>query len=260
VRSDVGPVAALPLWVITHRTLSHGAVRLLALILAAWTENGCADPTRQQLAADLRLSPDSVDRWMRDLVRAGALEVEGRHGRANTYTIRLSGGGRIAADSDTASGTHHHGNLLGMREIPTPEGVALVAREGRRPADLTTYIRRNTSTSTVRTTTRFSQFYARYPKHVRRVKAERAWLKTNAESDTDLWLKIMAGLHRWMKLWDAERRESKYIPHAATFLNERQWEDECELPAPRPTLSPQTEGLVAATAHFLGEKHGETTH
>jgi hypothetical protein len=70
----------------------------------------------------------------------------------------------------------------------------------------------------------------------------------------------MAGLHRWMKLWDAERRESKYIPHAATFLNERQWEDECELPAPRPTLSPQTEGLVAATAHFLGEKHGETTH
>jgi|TARA_R100000306_G_scaffold33401_1_gene34740 hypothetical protein len=106
----------------------------------------------------------------------------------------------------------------------------------------------------VRHTTRFQQFYQRYPKHVKRVKAERAWLKTNAESDTVIFTKIMEGLHRWMKLWEAERTEHQFIPHPSTWLNQRQWEDECNLPVKRPKLSPQTQGMIEATQHFLARE------
>lgn len=246
VTSDVGPIATLPLWVIRHRDLSHGAVRLLGLILAS------GEATTQELADEFRLSVITVNRWMRDLVRAGALRVYGGHGSSKRYSVCLADCTINAEDTDGVN----RGTLLNGQELGAPGGGGGEALKHLKQEPTRIY-RRSTSTSTVRTTTRFDQFYSTYPKHVCRTKAGRAFLKTNAESDTDVWVQLMSGLHRWMKLWTAERRESKFIPHPATFLNQRQWEDECDVPEPRPHLTKQTEGMVAATAHFLQERQVE---
>lgn len=286
MRSDIGQAAYLPLWVIAHRTLSHGAIRVYALILAAWTDrDGYATPTRDHLAAEVHSSVGSVDRWIRELVDVGALVAQGKSGHANRYAVRFCNPLlRTGEDSiEDSAHTPDHGNLYAEQALALKEGPPGGQQKVRIREEITNRdfkkhtgtvqdtqnqaisipntvrkpvgLQRRAHTSTVRNTTRFQQFYTRYPRHVCRVKAHQAWLKTNAESDTLLFTKLMAGLHRWIKLWDALRTEPRYIPHPATWLNQRQWEDECNLPVPRPTLTTQTQGMIAATAHFLGTAH-----
>jgi len=268
VRSDVGAAAYLPMSVITHRGLTNGAVRLYAL-LAVWAD-GDGDPTREQMATAVGSSSESVDRWLHNLLTVGAISADGRRGHLKRYMVHLAlppqNTGSTVIDETGLNGESPVQPILEdipeIRTIP-PHTIEVNDQE---PAHKTPELqgrittakskRQKTHSSTVRTTSKFAQFYAAYPKHVCRVKAERAWLKTTADTDTDLFVKIMAGLHRWMRLWKTENRTSQYIPHPATWINQRQWEDACTVPAPRPTLTRQTQGMIEATADFL--QHEET--
>jgi hypothetical protein len=76
--SDSGPFAIIPEWLVLS-SLSHGAVRLYALLgLYADWKDGVAWPSRNTLARDLKVSKDSIDRWVKELTDAGALMVERR--------------------------------------------------------------------------------------------------------------------------------------------------------------------------------------
>ena len=96
VTSDTGPFAIVPEWVI-DADISHGALRLYALIGRYTNAENAAWPSRGTLGKRLRASKDSVDRWVKELVAIGALEVEHRKGqtedgkvtnRSNVYTLR----------------------------------------------------------------------------------------------------------------------------------------------------------------------------
>ena len=66
----------------------------------------------------------------------------------------------------------------------------------------------------------FENFYQTYPRHVGRAKAEAAWHKL--KPDQALRLTISAAIEQQRTNW----REPKFIPHPATWLNGRRWEDE----------------------------------
>ena len=105
LRTDIGPFSIVPEWLL-DAPISHGAVRLYAL-LARYTNSGLAAwPSRATLAARLRASKDSVDRWIKELVCVEALTVEHRRdatkdgnliNRSNLYTLRVSLPGVAAA-------------------------------------------------------------------------------------------------------------------------------------------------------------------
>ena len=66
----------------------------------------------------------------------------------------------------------------------------------------------------------FESFYARYPRHVDKADARKAWAKLkDAEYDS-----VIAGLEKWIPYFNGE--EEQFIPHPATWLNKRRWESE----------------------------------
>lgn len=70
----------------------------------------------------------------------------------------------------------------------------------------------------------FDRFWSEYPNKVKKPNALKAWGKL--KPDEGLVEKIMQGLARWKKSDQWTRDGGQFIPHPATWLNGRQWEDE----------------------------------
>jgi len=70
----------------------------------------------------------------------------------------------------------------------------------------------------------FDRFWAAYPKHVGKDKALKAFAKINPTEE--LFENILENLERQKKYYAWGRQNWKYIPHAATWLNQKRWEDE----------------------------------
>ena len=69
----------------------------------------------------------------------------------------------------------------------------------------------------------FERFWQAYPRKVGKVKAEAAFKKVDVEEDV-----LMAALeyHKRSDQW--KRDNGQFIPHAATWLNGKRWEDQLE--------------------------------
>lgn len=78
IQTDTGPFVIIPEWVLATR-LSSQAFRLYAVLatFADW-KDGSAWPSRRTLAERLDTSTDSIDRWTRELLKAGCVTVEKR--------------------------------------------------------------------------------------------------------------------------------------------------------------------------------------
>ena len=97
LRTDIGPFSIVPEWVLDSE-ISHGAVRLYALLARYTNSDHAAWPSRATLATRLRTSKDSVDRWIKELGCVQALHVEHRRevtkegnliNRSNLYTLAV---------------------------------------------------------------------------------------------------------------------------------------------------------------------------
>lgn len=73
--------------------------------------------------------------------------------------------------------------------------------------------------------TGFEDFWRLYPKKVAKQTAKKAWGKVKVVTDTTE-AEIFAGLIRALNCEQWQRDNGQYIPHAATWLNNRRWEDE----------------------------------
>lgn len=67
-------------------------------------------------------------------------------------------------------------------------------------------------------------FWPSYPNKQKRPRALRAWLAVKPWSQQTLDA-IMDGLDLWIRHWREQQTERRFIPHPASFLNGRQWED-----------------------------------
>lgn len=74
----------------------------------------------------------------------------------------------------------------------------------------------------------FDKFYQAYPRKVAKPKALAAWVKLNP--DVELTDRILEAIERARPTEQWRKEKGKFIPHPATWLNERRFED--ELPEP----------------------------
>ena len=72
----------------------------------------------------------------------------------------------------------------------------------------------------------FDNFYKLYPRKIARSKAKKSFNKLN---NKDRYL-AYNGLIDYIKLWKHNKTEKQFIPHPSTWLNQRRWEDEIDLP------------------------------
>jgi hypothetical protein len=79
------------------------------------------------------------------------------------------------------------------------------------------------------TPSEFEKFYSAYPRKISKPNAEKAWKKQKC-----VLAEIMPALQKQMKLWN----DPQFIPHPASWLNGRRWED--ELPSGNRTTSTQS--------------------
>jgi len=80
----------------------------------------------------------------------------------------------------------------------------------------------------------FDVFWSGYPKKVAKQDALKAWKKLKPDSDlVDL---ILSGLSKWKQSDEWTKNNGQFVPHPATWLNGRRWED--EIPASRTVPKP----------------------
>jgi hypothetical protein len=91
----------------------------------------------------------------------------------------------------------------------------------------------------------FALFWNAYPRRIAKGAAWNAWQKL--QPDPELQEQILHSIADHLDA-DEQWREVRYIPHPATFLNQRRFEDELQ-PA-RPQVSDRTLRLMQAGADF----------
>jgi len=77
----------------------------------------------------------------------------------------------------------------------------------------------------------FDEFWGMYPRRVSRVAALRSWRKIRPkgadQAGRDLAFgQILDRLEHWVRWWQERGTEAEFIPHAATWLNQRRYEQE----------------------------------
>jgi len=72
----------------------------------------------------------------------------------------------------------------------------------------------------------FDMFYKLYPRKVGRFMANKSFNKLK-KADRKL---AYDGLLDYIKFWNHNKTEKQFIPHPSTWLNQRRWEDELDLP------------------------------
>lgn len=144
VRTDTGPFALIPEWVLDAE-ISDRAVRLYA-VLGRYADNaGESHPSRTTLAKRVQCSRDSIDRAIRELEGVGALSAEpryeddeegGRRQTSNLYTIlRLpgrtvaEGGGGTPAAPPSRTAAAQNENQVEREPVEREKTLAPAARE-----------------------------------------------------------------------------------------------------------------------------------
>ena len=221
--------------VFAHSQATLGArLVLLAIADCVDDEQRTGWPSIPVVAKKAALSERAVQYAVRALHRAGELEIISRPGSSNLFRIPL-GGEASFTPADFAP------------VKPASPGGEASFTPGVKPASPRT-IREPSREPSV--SLGFHTFWKPYPKKRHQPAAWKAWRQVAGDEHLDA---IMAGVERW-KGSDAWRRG--FIEDPATFLRQRQWEDEPDTPS-RQTLRPP--GRVqppdaAATRRMLKDK------
>ena len=97
----------------------------------------------------------------------------------------------------------------------------------------------------------FDEFWHLYPRKTDKRRARGLWVKGKLAAEK---LRVIEGLEGWLRVWELEKTQSKFIPYPSTFLNARRWE---AVPEPTPELSRPTSTMIASTARFLDRHRGD---
>jgi uncharacterized protein YdaU (DUF1376 family) len=76
----------------------------------------------------------------------------------------------------------------------------------------------------------FEIFWKGYPKKTAKENAKKAWLKIKPNDE------LIAKITKAVKEQKLSERESQFIPHAATWLNAKRWEDELSSTTQKPLM------------------------
>jgi hypothetical protein len=79
----------------------------------------------------------------------------------------------------------------------------------------------------------FEELWLEYPKKVNKVEAEKAYIRALKEADHET---LISGVKRYSK--SVRGKDAEYIAHAATWLNDKRWQDEQEQKQVRRPFNP----------------------
>lgn len=96
----------------------------------------------------------------------------------------------------------------------------------------------------------FAEFWIKYPRKTAKQDAEKAWAKL--KPDADLQATLLTAVDQQARSPDWTKDGGKYIPHPATWLNGRRWEDQL----PTPALS-KHEGFSGQRDYYAGLEQRE---
>lgn len=224
----------VPEWVIFEPAFNAGDVRVYAA-LARYGPR--AFPSIGSLGVRLMVSDSSIRRSLSRLAECGAVRVEARFdGERQTSNLYV-----LAGDEPMG--------VMGDTLPPsTSDTLPPVTGDTRRKASKKESKKEQDIPSSVDDVWfewNFEEFWKIYPRKVGKPAARKALLalhRSYGQSTApdggipDACAAIATGLAKWIEYWTRERTETRFIPHPATWLNQRRWEDEPapEKPAPEP--------------------------
>ncbi len=210
VVADPAPFVQMPVWLL-EADVSDRAVRVYAALMSyAGARGGEAWPSKRAIADRCRCSPASIWRAIAELEAVGAVTVVARHNEqgqtTNRYVIHWTPSRRRDAPHredamGPIAGTRRGTRSRELEETPLPPEPA--------------------SASTRSTAARedepegFADWYGRYPRHVGRRAAARAYRAARRRGVTVEALD--AALTAWLPA--LREREARFVPYPATFLN-----------------------------------------
>jgi len=232
-------------WAWAQDTKSSGE-RLVLLALADHAgEDGECYPHTARLGEKCALDRKTVQRHLIALDERGLVEKLYRRKRGDG---RLSGWQyRLALDNPEGT------------PMPSQEGAPMPSREGTptsrqdgapMPSLEPSSINRQPEPSNeLAVVDDWAEWWAQYPRKTGKAAAEKAWRRrTNTEQQAAL-----AALPLHVAYWTAAGTATHFIPHPATWLNGRRWED--ELPEPNQQNRREAPGMSMVRRLLEGGNH-----
>lgn len=211
--------AIIPEWVLYHQDLDAVDVR----VFGALDRHDGADcfPALATVGELIGKSEQTVRRSLRNLAAVGAILIEPRfeNGRQASNRYMLAGDSPMtmrpvkvdrAGVSPVIPGDPVMGDTR-SRAIDEPEQSNQSASTTR-AADVPLIV----------VDSQFDAFWNAYPRKMGKPAALKAWKSVDGNRCAKT---IAAGLARWVDYW-TWRNEPEYVPHPATWLNQRRWEDD----------------------------------
>jgi hypothetical protein len=193
-----------------HSKFKGTALLLLLAIADFADDDGQAYPSVATLARKIRSKPRNTQKILRQLQDSGELEIElgcGPHG-TNLYRVHSS------------TGVNHRTGVYS-----STRGGAL---EGRLPLSCRTpkpsmNHQEPSCAFAVLQISRFPDFWKTYPKKRNKGDAEKSWKKQKLDSKADEIIRAVQIQKTWP---DWLQDNGKFIPHPATWLNAKGWDNE----------------------------------
>lgn len=223
-----------------------GTDLLLLLILAdsADRDTGACYPGVKTLARLMRSSERNVQLRLKALKDSGELTVRYQKSPfgTNLYVLNRS----LLGDEAQFTPQAQESEGVKPTSPPDDEGVNATSPQGVKPTSPKPSVRTIKKTKAKETDeSGFAEWYALYPRKVSRLRAVEAW----AQLSPDDRAAAMEALPRHVAVFAT--REFDKIPHPATWLNARRWEDVLpEVTAPATGHAPEGRTRIDTEARF----------
>ncbi|MBF9244626.1 helix-turn-helix domain-containing protein [Pseudomonas syringae pv. tomato] len=209
---------SMELMVKAMKTKVGNPLRKLVLVKLAdnASDQGECWPSYQHIADQCEIDRSTVRRHIKNLADQGLLRIENRAGpkgnSSNLYFLTLEGGGTDSTPVGPKS--------TGVGTQPTPP----VGPESTRTSHSSEPVNEPKPMCNTGTVKGFDQFWKMYPRKLGKDKASKAWQKLQmTEALYDL---IVSALAKHVATPGWTKDNGQFIPHAATWLNGKRWEDE----------------------------------
>lgn len=202
--------AIIPANVRYDQKLTANAKLMYGEITALCNERGYCWATNLYFAELYGVSKQAISRWINSLKEQGYVSIEYER-KGKEIVKRMVSINSVDVSTNSYDGINK--KLIGCQQI-VKENI--------------------TSNNTSNNTYTFSKFWEAYPNKKAKGNAEKAWLKLKVDQTLLDIILTAIEQHKQSKEWTADG--GRYIPHPASWLNARRWEDEISKQA-EPTKS-----------------------
>ena len=193
-----------------------GSELLMLLAIADFSDDdGNAYPAVATLAAKCRMKPRNCQYILRALEESGELSIRTNKGPAGSNLYRINFG---------ALGVQHSAGVQSLAGVQhrAPGGATQCAKGVQRVAYKPSVNHQEPLTRARKSTDDgFATFWHAYPKKVGKWAAEKAWSKLKPDLTA-----VLQSIERARATEQWRKDGGQFIPHPATWLNQRRWEDE----------------------------------